>query len=597
MVIHPLWMGCDHSADVSTATAEGGFSKSRWFTRGWTLQELIAPQNFQFLSKAWEPIGGRAELASDISQITKVSTSILKNPSKIKSASVARRMSWASNRVTTREEDIAYCLLGIFDVNMPLLYGEGSKAFTRLQEEIIKVSADQSLFTWTGNTSTSWSILAYHPRDFAESSDIVPHKANTVFTMTNKGLNITLPVIWIKGRHIGILACHKEGDFRGPIGLVLRRIPGEEGSQTYVRSHCDVHHPLVDYGIRSRTISSWQAAKPKSIFIENYQQSLLQKEHHAWIRALPGGALDISAVLASNMESSWDSVTRTLTWIKRPQGQQYVEEPTWAGSIGILFLHHKQFLRLTVHVGVYQDGPSATFHSALPCLDISMNQCSDGAMDAHPSSIEHILVRGVRNGRAILTTKSTIFTRIEKQWIMGKQVFVIDVWIADSVDASPSILAHLITDQVKEFFDFFKHDLSWDDITAVDKIGWLWNYVRWQAEIIYHAPNVSSRISWLIGLLVIPCMIAVVTFLFCLIFWGISALLSDKWTAMRTWQFVVLASERAEVILVANKSILWSISWFFFHLSFSTFSMTLGKLLAVGIVFEEGDKYPFIVAM
>jgi hypothetical protein len=66
---------------------------------------------------------------------------------------------------------------------------------------------------------------------------------------------------------------------------------------------------------------------------------------------------------------------------------------------------------------------------------------------------------------------------------------------------------------------------------------------------------------------------------------------------MRILQFVVLANEWAEDILVANMSILWSISWFFFHLSFSTFSMALGKLLAVEIVFEEGDKYPFIVAM
>lgn len=92
-------------------------------------------------------------------------------------------------------------------------------------------------------------------------------------------------------------------------------------------------------------------------------------------------------------------------------------------------------------------------------------------------------------------------------------------------------------------------------------------------------------------------MIAVVAFLFDLMFLGISALLSDNWTAMRAWQFVVLASEWTEDILVANKSILLFISWFFFHLSLSTFSMALGKLLAVGIVFEEGDKYPFIVAM
>lgn len=352
-------------------------------------------------------------------------------------------------------------LVGIFDVNMPLLYGEGSKAFTRLQEEIIKVSADQSLLTWTGSTPTSWSILAHHPRDFAESSDIVPHQANTVFTMTNKGLNITLPVIWIKGRHIGILACHKEGDFRGPIGLVLKRIPGEEGSQTYVRSHCDVRHPLVDYSIRSRTISSWQAAKPKSIFIENYQQSLLQIEHHAWIRALPGGALDINTLLASNTESSWDSVTRTLTWIERPQGQQFVEEPTWAGSIGILFLHHKQSLRLTVHIG----GLSRRTRRHFP-FRLALPRHKHGSMQRWSVGCSPVFNRtqtcswGEKWSGYTDHQKYDLHTRIEKQWVMGKQVFVIDVWIADSVDASPSVVAHLIADQVREFFGFFKHDLS-----------------------------------------------------------------------------------------------------------------------------------------
>jgi hypothetical protein len=103
-------------------------------------------------------------------------------------SSVACRMSWAARRVTTRVEDEAYCLLGMFGINMPLIYGEGHRAFTRLQEEILKKSRDQSIFAWgymgldiTGSTpisqdtlaETGWPLLAGHPSWFRDSGDIV----------------------------------------------------------------------------------------------------------------------------------------------------------------------------------------------------------------------------------------------------------------------------------------------------------------------------------------------------------------------------------------------------------------------------------------
>jgi hypothetical protein len=125
---------------------EGGFAASRWFTRGWTLQELIAPRRLVFLSTDWRDIGTKEILAWDISRITGVGQNVLANSDYLQEVSVAKRMSWASKRETTREEDIAYCMLGIFDVNMPLLYSEGRKAFLQLQEEIMKNSTDQSLF-------------------------------------------------------------------------------------------------------------------------------------------------------------------------------------------------------------------------------------------------------------------------------------------------------------------------------------------------------------------------------------------------------------------------------------------------------------------
>lgn len=182
------------------------FRESRWFTRGWTLQELIAPRGIIFYSQSWKKIGHRSDkfLLDTISGTTGVPTSILTGKETLHQISLAKKMSWAARRVTTRVEDMAYCLLGIFDVNMPLLYGEGNKAFTRLQEEIIKTSNDHTIFCWTrkkrANVPADWtSMLAPSPLAFAESGDFVPIDAweNPMpYPMTNLGLSIHLPLIY-----------------------------------------------------------------------------------------------------------------------------------------------------------------------------------------------------------------------------------------------------------------------------------------------------------------------------------------------------------------------------------------------------------------
>jgi len=119
----------------------------RWFTRGWTLQELLAPRHVQFYVSDWREIGNKVGLHRVLSAITGIDKDILLGGN-LSNVSVARRMSWASDRKTSRIEDAAYCLLGIFDVNIPLIYGEGPKAFRRLQEAIMVSTYDQSLFAW-----------------------------------------------------------------------------------------------------------------------------------------------------------------------------------------------------------------------------------------------------------------------------------------------------------------------------------------------------------------------------------------------------------------------------------------------------------------
>ena len=134
--------GEDHREEYSN------FRKSRWFQRGWTLQELIAPLRVEFFSKDWTPIGSKHALVDLVESVTKIDHEALLHWSSLDKFSVAQRLSWAANRKTTRVEDRAYSLLGIFDINMPTLYGEGERAFRRLQEQIMQGTPDQSLFAW-----------------------------------------------------------------------------------------------------------------------------------------------------------------------------------------------------------------------------------------------------------------------------------------------------------------------------------------------------------------------------------------------------------------------------------------------------------------
>lgn len=124
------------------------FRNARWHTRGWTLQELLAPALVVFMSVEWEPIGTKHELCHPIHKSTGIHKSLLTREKSIFKAPIAERMSWAARRETTRVEDEAYCLLGIFNINMPTIYGEGRKAFQRLQQELAKQYLDTTLFAW-----------------------------------------------------------------------------------------------------------------------------------------------------------------------------------------------------------------------------------------------------------------------------------------------------------------------------------------------------------------------------------------------------------------------------------------------------------------
>lgn len=174
---------------------------SEWFERAWTLQELLAPKQVHFYDRNWKLIGSRDDLAELLEHITRIPREVLRKKVDLSTLSIAQRMSWAARRQATRVEDEAYSLLGIFNVSVPMLYGEGRRAFTRLQEEIIKHSVDHSIFAWN---PPSWSlsamgiyvhnILASSPADFANCENIVSRSyvAPSSYQLTNLGLEITL---------------------------------------------------------------------------------------------------------------------------------------------------------------------------------------------------------------------------------------------------------------------------------------------------------------------------------------------------------------------------------------------------------------------
>ncbi|KAI7348600.1 hypothetical protein KC320_g6531 [Hortaea werneckii] len=151
------------------------FTECSWFTRGWTLQELIAPREVRFFGVDWNPLGSSHQLVETIAARTLIDADLLRGLKELKRYSIAQRMSWAADRMTSRIEDRAYSLLGLFDVNIPLLYGERERAFMRLQEEIIRRSNDQSILAWGYDMAVDKNpgmLLARSPTDFRGSNNI-----------------------------------------------------------------------------------------------------------------------------------------------------------------------------------------------------------------------------------------------------------------------------------------------------------------------------------------------------------------------------------------------------------------------------------------
>jgi hypothetical protein len=190
----------DDVVEISTPNNKS-LEECVWFKRGWTLQEMIAPRELYFYSAQWRPLGSKSSLCARISKASGVSTAVLRDPETLGQVCVSEKMSWAASRSTTRPEDEAYCLMGLFGVQMPPLYGEGRQhAFRRLQLEIMQVTTDHTIFAWDAD-STTGDMLAPTVQCFQHGTSYQYVRADQRFqelkpdfNMTNFGLHIELQV-------------------------------------------------------------------------------------------------------------------------------------------------------------------------------------------------------------------------------------------------------------------------------------------------------------------------------------------------------------------------------------------------------------------
>lgn len=378
----------DVPATLGTEIKKAAFANSRWFKRGWTLQELIGPSDLMFFSREWIEIGTESILCEEIAAIIGISVNILTGKASLESASIAKRMSWASHRCTTRKEDVAYCLMGLFDVNMPLLYGEGERAFIRLQEEIIKHSDDQSLFAWTDPAAAAdhqCGLLASSPAHFATSGDIVPYSewgSSAPFSISNKDLRIELPLSpYGEDLYVAALHCPVPPEYEKFLGIYLKRV--FTGNSQYVRAKL---HALCSIELRGSI---------QTVYVRNFVVNL-RPQHVYPVHAFQlrkGPTEDDGYRLIKAVSFARVRVLPVLTSQRWPPGREPCTFMISKGSsrlAGLLVLERHDDEKLVIMLGSTADF-GVGFEVASMSDDTNLKEMQDSFRPQAPGS--HMVVR------------------------------------------------------------------------------------------------------------------------------------------------------------------------------------------------------------
>lgn len=459
-------------ADVESAE---DFAKSRWFTRGWTLQELLAPRhvrsdtqlwNYQtptesnmeavsgmdFFSQDWTRLGSKRGLSTAIATTTGVAKEYLEGAD-LGKASVSMRMSWAAERLVTRSEDVAYSLLGIFDVNMPLLYGEGrTKAFRRLQEEIMKVSEDETIFAWEsmefGKNASSMGVLASEPGDFAEARDLIPFTSDdptAPYALTHRGLRIDLQLCDVRSSE------HSSKEFRKyarPLRSPVMIWSNDALVWAPLRCHVvhDFHHyvmiPLqhltADVYVRDGStnialipVATLPSINPtKQVYIRNSGVSSTSESTRRrfgfLIRSIPAG-FTITDVVP---KTAWDPKTMII------QGYKEASEPReWHAS-----------LQINVAQSMTSSRSAYVMYASVGCrwaevepkpwclLDDTVYSHEDGHLDIFHRSWLTNIPQSFETLWDPQKHKFSLKTEVSAQTVFGQRMFVVDIKYVENVD-------------------------------------------------------------------------------------------------------------------------------------------------------------------
>ncbi|KAI6038180.1 heterokaryon incompatibility protein-domain-containing protein [Pisolithus marmoratus] len=322
----------------------------KWFSRGWTLQELIAPKVVHFFDRTWEWIGKKADLVSPLSKITQIPENVLKEGlQKALSSvydserpSVAQIFSWAADRTVTREEDRAYSLLGLLGVHMPMLYGEGKNAFRRLQLEIIRTSNDQSIFAWDWKREFGWSssfladdpsrfrdckwVTAMKPERFTEylKANGMPdgelrkstQKRLRTFTVTNDGIQIWLPTATFGPYSQVTLAC--EAFILITIHLLFR------GSTCCRFFGLPVYPGKMEF---QQHLLPYKETEYLSTFTFKLQDQTLSHDSFAKDRVLPNGIVKDGSVTLSS-----DNDFAAIAYVRRKDNTRFLVLLSYCGG-------------------------------------------------------------------------------------------------------------------------------------------------------------------------------------------------------------------------------------------------------------------------
>ncbi|MCJ1307654.1 hypothetical protein MMC25_001301 [Agyrium rufum] len=388
----------DVTKGKSSIKFEEEFRSSKWFTRGWTLQELLAPQNLRFYDSDWNDLGTKKDMEEGVLAATGIPWYVLSRDTPLDGMSIAQRMSWAARRTTKKEEDMTYCLLGIFGVSMTLNYGEGSeRAFRRLQETIMNETKDDSILAWglepqfhdqlldsqgytnmpaqelevtqvyteempehlsslaKHNRRVPDGILAPSPLAFRHCGRIRSADSNAPSTLISANdlggvLQLRMPLIdGPAGGKFGILQCYVDGSSNQELVAIPLCQTSAKSSDQFFRpqAHPSIVLPKQEVAGEHVTFSVPKACR-KNLFNED--------QFHPPYRLRIRGALELGLTLEAVEPSlSWDGETELLTPYKNIKGQGKISSRTIAqfvrtenkssGFIVVLELNNPDFFQ------------------------------------------------------------------------------------------------------------------------------------------------------------------------------------------------------------------------------------------------------------